>query len=560
MKKYFQFKIVFPVSTLSSLKFPLRFILAVLVVASFARIAVSQQESVEPLVGLVGTDISDIKWSGRFLWVVTDNGLARLDVDQGDGLEEADWLTFTEANGLGQGGVSALDARADTVWVATVFDTVAQVSPPTVLQAGGGLHFSYNGGTTWQTISNQAPFDTTRADFANGPTTAINNGCFGLSIEGDTIWAAFFAGSTIRSQDGGNTWDRVLPGGADRIVYQVADTAADSFSIAADSLTQTGGFVDESLRLYAAADSLASQAYLHRTFEVLGYGDTVWVGTASGIARSFDGGLTWKNMKVRLNDKDVPKPGNIGANWVLALERQILADGTSVIWAGTRVTGAGEVNSMAFSRDNGETWEITGPTFAWGFAFTPGQVWASTELGLLVSEDAGGSWQVVEVVDQQSQEQLSGTFIGVESVGEVIWAGAENGLGRSLDGGLTWRVIKTPVKPLSLDQDQFIGQGGLTDSVTTYAAPNPFAMSQEEQARIVYSLSTDTQVSIKIYDFSSRLVRTLISKEFRAGQLNHGEAWDGHDDSGDKVANGVYFYRIELDSGQQAFGKVVVLD
>jgi hypothetical protein len=26
------------------------------------------------------------------------------------------------------------------------------------------------------------------------------------------------------------------------------------------------------------------------------------------------------------------------------------------------------------------------------------------------------------------------------------------------------------------------------------------------------------------------------------------------------VANGVYFYRIELNTGRQAFGKVVVLD
>ena len=47
----------------------------------------------------------------------------------------------------------------------------------------------------------------------------------------------------------------------------------------------------------------------------------------------------------------------------------------------------------------------------------------------------------------------------------------------------------------------------------------------------------------------------------RAGGQNHAsDTWDGRDDQGDRVANGVYFYRIELDSGPRAFGKIVVLD
>jgi hypothetical protein len=559
MKGNLQFRVVLPVQLQRLFKAT---VVLPLLAAMFAWAAVLQgQAPVPPLVGLVGTDISDIKWSGRFLWVVTDIGLARLDLSQGDGLEEDDWVTFAEENGLGRGGISALDARSDTVWIATVFDTLAtQLSPPASFQVGSGLHLSHNGGDTWQTIPNQAPFDTSRADFANGPTTPINNGCFGLSIEGDTIWAAFFAGSTIRSQDGGGTWDRVLPGGAKRIVYQAAETAADSFLLVADSLARAGGAAEEIDQLRAAADSVASQWLLHRTFEVLAYGDTVWIGTSSGIARSFDGGVSWKNIKVRLDDRQVPLPGNIGANWVLSLDRQILADGGSVIWAGTRVTAGGEVNSMAFSRDNGETWQITGPAFAWGFAFTPDRVWAGTDGGLLLSEDQGVSWTEVKIQDSFSGEPLSGTFVGVESVDGVLWAGAENGLGRSDDGGQSWRVLKTLVKPLSLDQDLFIGQGGLTDSVATYAAPNPFAPSQKEQVRIVYSLSTESRVTIKVYDFASRLVRTLIANELRPGDEEHGEAWDGRDDSGDSVANGVYFYRIELDSGQEAFSKVVVLD
>jgi hypothetical protein len=46
----------------------------------------------------------------------------------------------------------------------------------------------------------------------------------------------------------------------------------------------------------------------------------------------------------------------------------------------------------------------------------------------------------------------------------------------------------------------------------------------------------------------------------RAGGRNHGENWDGRDDDGDPVANGVYFFRVETGGGDRAFGNVVVLD
>ncbi len=35
--------------------------------------------------------------------------------------------------------------------------------------------------------------------------------------------------------------------------------------------------------------------------------------------------------------------------------------------------------------------------------------------------------------------------------------------------------------------------------------------------------------------------------------------WDGTDDAGQMVPNGVYFYRIEKDSGDPFFGKILVL-
>ena len=36
--------------------------------------------------------------------------------------------------------------------------------------------------------------------------------------------------------------------------------------------------------------------------------------------------------------------------------------------------------------------------------------------------------------------------------------------------------------------------------------------------------------------------------------------WDGRDEVGETVAYGVYFFRVETSAGDQAFGKVVVLN
>jgi len=71
--------------------------------------------------------------------------------------------------------------------------------------------------------------------------------------------------------------------------------------------------------------------------------------------------------------------------------------------------------------------------------------------------------------------------------------------------------------------------------------PNPMA----DKTYFAYRLTeqTTSPVEIKIYTVSGRLIRTLHSDA--AEEINYGEIyWDGMDQDGDMIANGVYFYKF----------------
>jgi flagellar hook assembly protein FlgD len=74
---------------------------------------------------------------------------------------------------------------------------------------------------------------------------------------------------------------------------------------------------------------------------------------------------------------------------------------------------------------------------------------------------------------------------------------------------------------------------------------------------IKYDLPVATRISLKIFDISGRLVATLKSNEFEAPG-RHEIVWRGRDHSGQLVAAGVYFYRMEGGSFNQTQRMVLV--
>lgn len=82
--------------------------------------------------------------------------------------------------------------------------------------------------------------------------------------------------------------------------------------------------------------------------------------------------------------------------------------------------------------------------------------------------------------------------------------------------------------------------------------PNPIGYG----GWIEYGLPKGTEVSLKVYDLSGRSIRTLIAANQKLGVYRI--YWDGTDNSGKKVATGIYFYR--LDAGEfKATRKLTIL-
>ncbi len=102
----------------------------------------------------------------------------------------------------------------------------------------------------------------------------------------------------------------------------------------------------------------------------------------------------------------------------------------------------------------------------------------------------------------------------------------------------------------------------LTQSVSTltntniYSYPNPFN-PEKEYATIRYAISEETKLTIKIYDLTNHLIRTLKDNEVEhPGE--HAIFWDGRNNSGKIVANGVYLLLVEASNGHRALTKIAV--
>ena len=82
--------------------------------------------------------------------------------------------------------------------------------------------------------------------------------------------------------------------------------------------------------------------------------------------------------------------------------------------------------------------------------------------------------------------------------------------------------------------------------------PNPF----NPKTAIRFSLEQAGPVSLKVFDVSGRVVKSLSDGPLGAGE--HEVIWNGRDESGSSLASGVYFYRLQAE-GRTLSKRMVLL-
>ncbi len=491
--------------------------------------------------GLIGSSVSDISGLGDTLWLGSGHGLSAT-FDGGES-----FVGFSRRfSNLGQGGVSALAVWGDTIWVAMGFDTTTAIGD---LKAGGGISRSVDAGATWTFLGQ--PMDSLRMIFSDGDSsyakysemvvfgqeilavdvvTEVQNITYDLAFDGTRLWATSFGGGLRVSHDLGDTWERVM------LPWDNMDRL-DSLNVKmleADILDDP---------VYYAHDPLIH--FNHIAFAVKAWGDTVWVGTSGGINRSLDGGSTWDHFTFRNS--------NIPGNWVIALNRQILVDGSERIWASTNSTSAGDATGLSFFEEVTGAWRTPFLDYRiWNIASDANTIYAATDQGLWKSKDALHFILLPKFHNEDYSEQIYSDAVYSVLVNEdgSVWVGTGDGLAVSYNDGLTWNISKA--RSHAVDDEYF-------------AYPNPFTprynkvLNGEGNLIIRFQANSGNNISITIYDFAMHRVRELISDSPATLSGPQERTWNGRNEAGYYVANGTYFIQIEIAS-EIHWTKVMVIN
>ena len=414
-------------------------------------------------------------------------------------LSDREFVSFGNTEGLVKQGISALFARNDTLLVAAGIDTFVKAIEATV-DWGKGFSFSHDNGESWKYIEQPG-------------VTPGQNVAWDFALQNGVIWAASFGGGLLRSDDWGETWEVRTP---DSLIFD------------------------------------PNHILNHLPFSLLYADGILWVGTSGGINKSVDGGETWENYTFTNQQK------HISGNWVVNIAQQKY-DEKDIIWACTwKAEGVDEVYALSKTEDKGTTWQVVlEGERVYDLAFDGPTVYAASwTSGLWKSPDYGKNWyNIREINDRQRGERIySSEFYSVSASNDSLWVGTEDGLAFTENNGYSWTLFRAFESTAQQDQPR------------TYAYPNPFSSTRDNvlndigHVRIQYHIKEAAQVTVRIYDFAMDLVTTVCNQKYRAGAGDYSEVWSGTNDYGDTVANGVYFYSVEISGDGTYWGKIMVVN
>lgn len=458
----------------------------------------------------------------------------------------ANWISSqADSLSISRGRMFSIDVESENVWIGIGYSQRTTTSGsvdfvPTAL----GFTYSADGGRSWNFRLPQLdqPDDTVEV-YGISRLKALpvivpeQSPPFDVDYDPETgwVWTAAWASGIRRSEDNGRTWHRVV--------------------LPPDTLDEIRP--DRQYNFpFAPERSPADEANNFLGFSVLvDETGTVWAGTAGGLNRSTDARTAGSDASWRRFHYDGTTSGLVG-NWVTSIEEQPL-EGRNAIWAACwPATLEGEDFGITVTRDGGASFEqVLVGAKVYDFAFDGETVYAAGDDGLFISHDDGKTWETVHFFADSARPdrpvRRDATVYSVARTSTDLWVGTDDGLMQSADGGITWTLFRTevplhPANPTAAIPD-----------VETFAYPNPYAPSSDGLLRIRFELSSSQAATVRIFDYSSSLIRTFEVADQSPGIRE--VVWDGTDDRGVNVANGVYFYTVEK-KNETVSGKILVID
>lgn len=475
--------------------------------------------------------ITDIYRSGDTVWFATGSGIMRT---------RDKFNSFDNYVGLapfGEDDIAGFYLKDNVVAVGTAISE--QIGSESVA-TGTGIKVSTDFGTSWN--SYQQPMDG-QADslviygtdtlYALPVVVRQQNLSYDIAItktkndlSNYTIWITSFAGGLRKTTDYGVTWTRVL-------------LPPDNL----DSISPGGGYTFQ----------LNPRFHLnHRAFTVKPVNDsTIVVGTANGINISKDWGISWRKYNFQNSGSGTNR---VGGNFVVNLHVQRYG-AKEIIWAATRkAEDNSEVNALSFSTNKGLTWAYTLDGYSPNGIFSKDSiVYGLTDAGLWRAKFGTFDWSKPSLIADPVTKDIcrSNSFYAGNFIGDTLYIGSNDGLIRTRETGVAWASAwKIFRASACLDAGA---------ELKSYAAPNPFSPATEVTRIYYVTGKANSKVTIKIFDFGMNPVRTVIQNATRSGANESFSIWDGKNDAGYVIANGVYFYRVEVDSDTPFWGKIILM-
>lgn len=465
--------------------------------------------------------VSHIAVNGQALWIGTSKGLAR----SANGGRS--WERFRNVPQFASQGIYAVATRGDTIWTSTGYTKDVENSS---IQTGSGYTYSTDNGTSWKAAPQ--PLDDRSDSVVTYGTNTVRflpiivpeqNVTYDVALSTGTVWIASWSSGVRKSTDRGATWQRiVLPS---KLLSSIAPT--DTLVNYKIDPRQDNNYL--AFAVYAQTD------------------DTIWVGTAGGVNRSTDGGMSW--IKFR-QDSQVD---GILSDWVITIDGQAFPWGTRIWTTNWPAEGSQQQYGISSSDDGGRTWKnhLVGIK-AYGFAFKDSVAYVATDDGLFRTPDGGSSWtRTGTIMDPATRERITESqFYDVGVIGDTLYCGSSEGLVRTED---------SPAHPFGQAWDILRSFAPLASSTSTYAYPNPFS-PKSESVRIHYAVPAGgAAVTVEVFDFGMNRIRTIVKDAQRTGGREQDEIWNGTDESGQRLLNGVYFYRVRVEGQEPMWGKIMVL-